>query len=665
MNPLKKRIFCPVTQRITICPKSLKWWLSLFYILLFLSGQAAVRLPQLISNGMILQREAEVLIWGWADKNEAISLNFLNKDYQTKANARGEWKVRLRSLPSGGPHIMTIKGSNTLVIENILIGDIWVCSGQSNMNYRLRGARSIYEKEIAEANNPEIRSFTVPETYNFITPQKDINSGEWIEATAETVLDFSAVSYFFAAELYKKYQIPIGLIHSSKSGSPAQAWISKEAIKEFPQYYKEAITYQDQTLIEKTMEEERIREESWFQLANASDEGYKIPGTWYNPSTNTITWGSMTIPGHITREPMDNVHGVFWFKKKIQIPADMTGKKAVLKMGRLVNSDSVYINGTFVGATGHQWSPRNYEIPVGVLREGTNTIVIRLINHNGYGGFLEGYPYQIRSGEETIELAGEWKYKLGAKMDVLPYRTQFSWKATGLYNGMISPLTNYTIKGVIWYQGEGNAGKPVEYETLFPCMIKNWRESWQQGDFPFLYVQLANFMKPTENPASSNWAMLRDAQRKTLSVTKTGMAVAIDIGETHDVHPMNKKDVGYRLALEAQRVAYNDKTVVSAGPLYRSMELKGNKIVVSFELFGSSLKIRNRKKINYFAIAGADQKFLWAQAKIDDNKVIVWHPDIPEPVAVRYAWANNPETANLINSEDLPASPFRTDDWEK
>jgi sialate O-acetylesterase len=665
MNPLKKRIFCPVTQRITFYPKSLKLWLTLFLILLIVPGQATVRLPQLISSGMILQREADVMIWGWADKNEAISLNFLNQDYQTKANARGEWKVQLKNLPPGGPHTMTIKGHNTLVIEDILIGDIWVCSGQSNMNYRLRGARSIYEKEIAEASNPWIRSFTVPETYNFIAPQEDMNNGEWIEATSETVLDFSAVSYFFAVELYKKYQIPIGLIHSSKSGSPAQAWISKEAIRAFPHYYKEAITYEDQKLIENTREEERIREESWFLLANASDKGLQSPETWYDPSTDISAWGSMAIPGHITLEPKDNVHGVFWFRKEIQIPADMVGREALLKMGRLVNSDSVYINGTFVGATGHQWSPRNYEIPAGLLKEGANTIVIRLINHNGKGGFLEGYPYQIRSGENTVELAGEWKYKPGAKMDVLPNRTQFSWKATGLYNGMISPLTNYSIKGVIWYQGEGNTGKPLEYESLFPCMIKNWRESWRQGDFPFLYVQLANFMEPTENPASSNWAMLRDAQRKTLSVAKTGMAVSIDIGEAHDVHPMNKKDVGYRLALEAQRVAYNDETVVSAGPLYKSTEFKGNKMVVSFELFGSSLKIRKGEKLNYFAIAGADQNFLWAQAKIDNNKIIVWHPDIPEPVAVRYAWANNPETANLVNSENLPASPFRTDDWEK
>jgi sialate O-acetylesterase len=614
---------------------------------------------------MILQREANVLIWGWADGNEAISVNFLNENYHTQANTRGEWKVQLKDLPPGGPHIMTIKGSNTLVIENILIGDIWVCSGQSNMNYRLRGARSIYENEIAEANNPEIRSFKVPETFNFIAPQEDISNGEWVEANSETVLDFSAVSYFFAVELYKKYKIPIGLIHSSKSGSPAQAWISKEAIKEFPHYYEEALACEDPAIIEKTRDEEKTREESWYQMANTSDEGYKSPGTWYDPDTNTSEWEKMAIPGYIAREPIGNVHGVFWFKKEIQISSQMAGEKAILKMGRLVNSDSVYVNGTFVGATSHQWAPRNYEIPPGLLKEGTNTIVIRLVNHNGYGGFLDGYPYQIISEEQIVELAGGWKYKLGVKMDVLPYQTQFSWKATGLYNGMISPLTNYTITGVIWYQGEGNAGKPREYESLFPCLIKNWRENWQQGDFPFLYVQLANYMDPTEKPTASNWAMLRDAQRRTLSEANTGMAVAIDIGVAHDVHPMNKKDVGYRLALEAQRVAYGDKKIASAGPLFRSMKIKRDKIVLSFDLFGSSLKIRNGERLHYFAIAGADQKFVWAQAKIDDNKIIVWHPDIPDPVAVRYAWANNPEDANLVNSENLPASPFRTDDWEK
>lgn len=650
-------------------PRIQKIKMGLIVLILFLvsaiSVHAHVRLPKLISDGMVLQRNSEVKIWGWAEKNENITIHFINIEYQTFADELGEWIVKLKDLSAGGPHKMTIKGSNTVVVDNILIGDVWVCSGQSNMNYKLGNAKSIYEKEIAQADNPNIRCFTVPEVFNFTAPQKEIESGNWITTTPETVLKYSAVSYFFAAELYDKYQVPIGLIHSSKSGSPAQAWISKEAIKKFPHYYDEAVKYEDPSLIDKIISEEKLREDTWYKTANSSDEGYKSPGTWFNPATNTSDWESMNIPGYIAREPIGNTKGVFWFRKLVQIPESMIGKDAVFKMGNIVNSDSVYINGIFIGTTGHQWASRSYSIPVNLLKAGANTIVMRLVNHNGYGGFLEGYPYQIVSGEQTVNISGEWKYRLGAKMESLPGQTQFNWKATGLFNGMISPLTNFTMKGVIWYQGEGNAGKAKEYESLFPCLIRNWRENWHQGDFPFLFVQLANYMKPTDKPSSSNWAILRESQRKTLDLPNTGMAVAIDVGVAHDVHPMNKKDIGYRLALEAQRVAYGNNKVVSAGPLYKSMKIKGDKIIISFETYGSKLKIKDEKELQYFSIASSDKKFVWAQAKISKNKIVVSNAKISNPVAVRYAWANNPESANLSNEEGLPASPFRTDNWEK
>lgn len=625
----------------------------------------AIRLPKLISDGMVIQRNTEVKIWGWADMNEKITVHFIQQEYQTTANDLGEWNIILKGLPPGGPHKMIITGSNTLVVDNILIGDVWVCSGQSNMNYRLSAAKSLYEKEIAQSSNSNIRCFTVPEKYNFTGPQKDIEKDKWLETSPETVLNFSAVSYFFAAELYKKYGIPIGLIHSSYSGSPAQAWISKEAIKAFPDYYKEAVQYQDPSFVDKIITEERIREKTWFKTAKEEDKGFKPAKSWFHPETNTAHWESLEVPGSIARQPIGNTRGIFWLKKEIEIPADMTGDKAILKMGRIVNADSVYINGVFIGTTSHQWSPRNYPIPAQVLKPGKNTIVIRLVNHNGDGGFLEGYPYHIESGEQTVKISGKWQYNLGAKMEELPSSTSFNWKATGLYNAMLAPLTNYAIKGVIWYQGEGNAGKPKEYESLFPAMINNWRTAWQQGDFPFLFVQLANYMKTTDQPTSSNWAMLRESQRKTLELPNTGMAVAIDVGVAHDVHPMNKKDVGYRLALEAQRVAYKEKNSSSAGPLFKSQKIRGKKIILSFETYGSELKIKDGKTLKYFAIAGSDQNFVWAQAKIKRNKVIVRSTEISKPVAVRYAWANNPASANLSNAAGLPASPFRTDQWEK
>lgn len=646
----------------------MKLILRILFLLLFshfTCVYAGLHLPKLISDGMILQRNTNVKIWGWADKGESVSVHFKNENYQTTANESGEWEIQLKKYSAGGPHDMKILSSDTIILENILIGDVWICSGQSNMNYKLSGAKAIYQNEIKESANTEIRSFKVPEVFNFIAPQKNIDSGKWIEANPETVLDFSAVAYFFAAELYKKYHVPIGLIHSSKSGSPAQAWISKKAIKKFPNYYEEAIKYKDHSLIEKIMMEEKLREEKWYNTLNSNDKGYKSSGSWFNPNTDTSDWDNVKIPGNIAHETDKNCKGVFWFKKEVNIPTDWIGKEAILKMGRLVNSDSVYINGVFVGATGHQWSSRSYNIPSDLLIAGENTVLLRLVNHSGNGGFTEGYPYELKMNNQIIDISGEWKYKWGAKMVELPVPTQFSWKASGLYNGMIAPITNYKIKGAIWYQGEGNTSKPKEYESLFPCLINNWRENWNQGDFPFLFVQLANYMNPTDKPEPSNWAMLRDAQRKTLTLPNTGMAVAIDIGVAHDVHPMNKKDVGYRLALEAMRVAYNDNTVVSAGPLYKLMKIKGNKIIISFETFGSELKIREGIKLKYFSIAGADKKFHWAEAKIKNNKIVVSHPAIDNPVAVRFAWANNPESANLVNSEGLPATPFRTDNWEK
>jgi sialate O-acetylesterase len=646
----------------------MKLYIRILYFLLFFQPTfvfAKVQLPKLISDGMILQRNTEVRIWGWADKGERVSVHFINENYQTTANENGEWKIQLKEHSAGGPHTMKIISSDTIVIENILFGDVWICSGQSNMNYRLSGSKSIYQNEIAQSANSEIRSFKVPEVFNFTAPQKNTEGGKWIEANPETVLNFSAVAYFFAVELYKKYQIPIGLIHSSKSGSPAQAWISKNAIKQFPHYYNEAVKYEDYSLIEKIMNEEKLREEKWYNTLKSNDKGYQASGSWFNPNTDTFDWDTMRIPGDITPKSTEKSNGVFWFKKEVNIPTDWIGKDAIFKMGRLVNSDSVYINGVFVGTTSHQWSSRSYNIPSDLLIAGKNTIVLRLVNHSGTGGFTEGYPYQLKMNNQIIDISGDWKYKMGAKMDELPGPTQFSWKATGLYNGMIAPLTNYKIKGAIWYQGEGNAGKPKEYESLFPCMINDWRENWNQGDFPFLFVQLANYMKPADKPGPSDWALLRDAQRKTLALSNTGMAVAIDIGVAYDVHPMNKKDVGYRLALEAMRVAYNVNKVVSAGPLFESMIIDGNKIILSFETFGSELKIREGTKLKHFAIAGADKNFRWAEAKIKNNKIIVSHPGIEDPVAVRYAWANNPESANLVNSEGLPASPFRTDSWEK
>jgi sialate O-acetylesterase len=338
----------------------------------------------------------------------------------------------------------------------------------------------------------------------------------------------------------------------------------------------------------------------------------------------------------------------------------MIGKPAKLTLGRIVDSDSVYVNGSFVGTTSYQYPPRRYEIPPGTLKPGKNLIVVRVINVFGSGGFVKDKMYQISDSDQIVDLRGDWKYRLGTTANSLEGPTFFNYKPLGLFNGMIAPILNHKIKGVIWYQGESNTERAIEYRKLFPALIKNWRAKWNEENFPFLYVQLANFMESKNQPVESNWAELRESQRRALALPKTGMAVSVDLGEWNDIHPENKEDVGKRLALAARVVAYGDKEVVSSGPLYKSMKIRNGKIIISFTNIGSGLMIKGGGELKHFAIASKDKKFVWAKALIDGNSVVVWNTEIKHPVVVRYAWGDNPEGANLFNNEGLPASPFQT-----
>lgn len=621
-----------------------------------------VRLPRLISDGMVLQRDARVKIWGWAAGREKISVIFHDSVYHASANDKGEWTIVLSGLKAGGPFTMTVKASNTLAIKDIMVGDVWICSGQSNMELPMKRVSPLYEAEIAKSENPYIRHFAVPQKYDFNTPQNDLDSGNWETANPKNVLSFSAVAYFFGEELYEKYRIPIGLINASLGGSPIEAWLSEDAIKKFPTYEKEAQRFKDAALIHQIENQDRVRIEAWYAQLRQRDEGYRNPlKPWYDPAISTADWSVMKVPGYWASGELGAVNGVVWFRKEINVPASMVGKQCRLILGRIVDADSVFINGVFVGTTGYQYPPRRYDIPSTLLREGRNTIVVRVISNMGKGGFVLDKPYELICGGQTIDLKGDWQYRLGATVDPLASQTFIRWKPVGLYNAMISPLVSYSIKGVIWYQGESNADRPIEYREMFPALIRDWRTKWSQGDFPFLFVQLPNFMEAKDQPSESNWALLREAQLKTLSLPRTGMAVTIDIGEWNDVHPLNKKDVGKRLALAAQKVAYGDDRVVHSGPIYQSMRIEGNKIIITFTNTGGGLTAKGGE-LRYFTIAGVDKQFVWAKAKIETNKVIVWNEKVPNPVAVRYAWADNPDGANLYNAEGLPASPCRSDE---
>ncbi len=520
---------------------------------------------------MILQRDTKIKIWGWASVDEKVSVHFNNKTYNTTTAKDGKWIVIISPMHAGGPFDMQIEAGNHITLKNILIGDVWVCSGQSNMELMMERVKYKYADEIAHADNAAIRQFTVPDTYDFNKVHDDVDAGNWIAVNPKNILQFSAVAYFFAKELYSKYKVPVGLINSALGGSPAEAWMSEDALKQFPGYYHESQKFKDATLRDSIENSDKIISETWYHQLNEKDEGLKY--NWKNEVLNDDDWKQMNVPGYWSDADNSLSNGVVWFRKETEVPASMVNKPAKLELGRIVDADSVFINGNYVGNTTYQYPPRRYVLASGILKEGKNTIVIKVISNSSKGGFVFDKPYELTTASDTIDLKGMWKYKSGGSMSPLAAPTIIRWKPMGLYNAMIAPLLNYSIKGVIWYQGEANANttaKATEYEKLFPALIKDWRQQWKQDDFPFLYVQLANFMEPKDQPSESDWALLREAQLKTLSVPNTGMAVAIDLGEWNDIHPSSKKDVGKRLALAAEKIAYHENNIAYSGPVYQS-----------------------------------------------------------------------------------------------
>jgi sialate O-acetylesterase len=637
----------------------------IFFILLAAttsSGQ--VKLPKLIGDGMVLQRDANVMIWGWASESEKITIHFIDSTYHTTARANGEWEVKISNLKAGGPYTMQINANNSITINDIVVGDVWVCSGQSNMQLGLGGLSDVYKDEIDHMDNPFIRQFFTFPGFNFKDREKDFKFGKWQQADSKNVRSLTAVGYFFAKYLYEKYKVPIGLINASLGGSSAEAWISEESIKSFPMYYEQLQRFKDPGYMERINKQDNERVGDWNKLLRQNDEGYKNPQqTWFDPKFNISNWETMHVPGYWADTKLGPVNGVVWFRKEINIPSDMIGKPASIKLGRIVDCDTIFINGKFVGSIGSQYAQRTYKIPEDLLREGTNTIVVRVINYIRHGGFVPGKEYEISAGDNKINLEGEWKYKLGAVAESLEDRLFTGKIPAGLFNSGIAPMLNYRIKGVVWYQGESNTSRAFEHYDLFKLLIKDWRQNWHQGNFPFLFVQLPNFVEVNVEDTKHDWAYFRESQLKALSIPNTGMAVTVDIGEWNDIHPKDKKDVGYRLALAAQKVAYGEKEIVYSGPIYKSMETDGNKIILSFTNTGSGLVVKDGGEVKCFEICGVDNEYYSAKVKIDGEKIILWSDKVTKPIAARYAWANNPEGANLYNKEGLPASPFRTDSY--
>lgn len=617
--------------------------LSFVILTLLLSVQslaAAIRLPRLISDRMVLQRDTELNIWGWADAGEKVTVRFQGKHYATETDAVGKWSVALPPQKAGGPYLMEV---NEIVIRDILVGDVFLCSGQSNQETPIARLTDKFP-EINVSNNHMIRHYKVPTQQSIPRLKEEIVGSEvWHSATASEVLNWTALAYFFAQEAYREYQVPIGMLVSSLGGSSIESWISQEHLKEFPPYV--------------------LDRAAWDSLSLAkTDRG---TGKWAAPDVDDTDWATVEMPGSWTDRGVD-AQGVVWCRKAFEAPSSMVGRHAMLYMGMLIDSDSIFVNGRFVGATSYQYPPRKYDIPAGVLRAGQNTIAVKLTSEAGNGGFAEDKPYMIVGDDAEIPLSGLWKYKIGrngrSTEKYAERLTNLKSVGSGLYNGMIYPIRDYRVRAAIWYQGESNTGRSQEYASLLESLMANWRELFGKPALPFLLVQLPNYLKKAPQPSDSGWARIREAQLKAaMTVPHTALAITYDVGEWNDIHPLNKKDVAHRLFLGARKQVYGEK-LVSSGPIYKEMKIDNDKVVLTFTETGGGLSSKG-KTLKHFAIAGEDRKFVWAEAVIKGDRVVVSSREVKTPVAVRYAWSDNPEDANLCNKEELLASPFRTDNW--
>ncbi|HEU4791282.1 MAG TPA: sialate O-acetylesterase [Flavobacterium sp.] len=629
------------------------------FLMACILANANVRMPLLFSDGMVLQRNKTIPVWGWADANEKVEVHFNKQTKTITTDATGKWMVSLNAEKAGGPFELTITGKNKIVIKDVLVGEVWICSGQSNMEFQVNKTMNS-QTEISDSNYPMIRHFGVAQDLSG-TPKDDLKAGKWEVSSKETVGNFTAIGFYFAKKLYAELKIPIGIINTSWGGTCVETWTSREAFEKSDEFKDmiAGVPSVDMDAIFETYKKsllDNIKKIQGFEVTMDNENHFK------ELNFNDANWPEIKVPSLWENQQIGNIDGVVWMRKTIVLSAEQAKKEAVLYLSKVDDEDVTYVNGVLVGTNNIWETKRVYKIPVDVLKEGTNVIAVRIADYTGGGG-IYGDPADLKIDfkDSNLPLDGLWKFNVvQVKIAVSPN----SYPSL-LYNAMVNPLIPYAFEGVLWYQGEANVWRANQYKKAFPLMITDWRIKWNQGNFPFYFVQLSTFDEFGGNSKKgSRWAELREAQTETLKVPNTGMAVTTDIGNAKDIHPKNKQDVAKRLASIALNDVYGKKQVCS-GPMYKAMEIKGKQISLSFASIGSGLSTTDKtENLKGFEVAGADKVFYPAKAIIIDNKVIVSSEIVTNPVAVHYGWADDDTEINLFNKENFPASPFRTDNWE-
>jgi len=619
----------------------------------------------LFSDGMILQHGVLVPISGESSPEALITVSFRGKDYKSRADDNGKWLVLLDSHSPGGPHVMKISTpTDTISINDIYFGDVWLCSGQSNMELPMRRVKDDFPEEWEGQINPLIRQFNVPQEWDFSGPRQRLSGGSWKKACADTLDDFSATAWFFAGQIFKTYNHPVGLILAAWGGTPIEAFMSADALAAYPEKIALGGQYADSAFCDSLIHEKQTLIETWNNKLNAADAG--LTQGWQKPETDISMWEEISLPGDFSagKTGLAGFCGVIWLCREFEVSASFAARETQVWLGTIVDSDTVYINGVELGNTGYRYPPRKYTIPAGVMRKGKNRVVIRVVCWNGDGGVTHGKPFRIFSGSEpdnAIELSGAWKYRVGESAGLRPQEFFLHRQPMGLFNAMIAPLLGYPLRGALWYQGESNDSSPNEYAGLFKAMINDWRDKYQSllptphSPLPFLFVQLPIFGEPEDNNETSSWAVIREAQVSALSLPMTGMAAALEFGEWNDLHPVNKKGVGLRLAFAAEKVVFK-KQNTSPGPLLRGIRREEGRLLLTFDNCGKGLKA---DETPYVSVIKGGKSFRLPAVIENPECLSVDISRIENPEKILYAWAANPRDRQLYNSDGLPVIPFR------
>ena len=626
--------------------------------------QAKVTLPSFFTDHMVIQQKSTLTLPGKAKagKQVTVKTSWDNRKYAVKAGVNGSFILQLPTPAAGGPYQITLSDGEILTLRNIMVGEVWFCSGQSNMEMPVAGWGKVmnYEQEVAEANYPFIRLLQVKKTVS-LTPQDNIemNGGGWQECSPSSVPEFLSVAYFFARQLWKELNVPVGVIDCTWGGTPAEAWTSFGTLQQVMGFQEEAAKMRRLNFNKEALSAVYQQEmKDWREQFIIRDAGFaQETPQWISALQTGKEWKSMELPGYWEEKGLDGLDGIVWFQKEIDIPAEWAGQEVTLSLGMIDDEDITYYNGKEIARGSGFATFRKYTIPAAEVKVGKGIITVRVSDFGGEGG-IHGKPETLYAemGERKISLAGSWNYRIGLTLDELPsapMSPEGSSYLSVLYNGMVHPFTIFPVKGVIWYQGEANVGRDRQYSPLFQSLIADWRKQWKQ-ELPFYFVQLANYLRSQEVQPDSKWAALREAQADALSMEGTGMVSAIDLGVAQDIHPKNKQEVGRRLALLSLANTYQRGTYDV--PTFQSYRISGNKLILSFDCEVKAAAGEPKG----FIVAGPDQVFHQATATIRGKEVILESPEVEIPIAARYGWADNPE-CNLYGIAGLPVAPFRTD----